>query len=103
MTPIERFATCILGKPLYPYQVEAANVILHSINHNLGWLITVMMSRQSGKNQLSAVLEAFLLCTRREGVIVKAARTFHSEVIKSRRRLLSMLENPFCVRRVWKR
>jgi|SRR5579875_384117 hypothetical protein len=101
MTPIERFATCILGKPLYPYQVEAANVILHSINHNLGWLITVMMSRQSGKNQLSAVLEAFLLCTRREGVIVKAAPTFHPQVINSRRRLLSMLENPFCARRVW--
>lgn len=33
----------------------------------------MMMSRQSGKNQLNAVLEAFSLFTRREGMIVKAA------------------------------
>jgi hypothetical protein len=32
-----------------------------------------MMSRQSGKNQLSAIIEAFLLFTRKEGMIVKSA------------------------------
>ena len=51
MTPIERFAAYIVGKPLYPYQAEVANAIMHSINQRLGWLITVMMSRQAGKNQ----------------------------------------------------
>lgn len=101
MTPIERFATWVVGKPLYDYQIEAANAILHSINHNLGWIITVMMSRQSGKNQLSAILEAFLLFTKREGMIVKAAPTFNPQIIASRRRLMQMLENPFCARRIW--
>lgn len=101
MTPIERFATYILNRPLYSYQVEAANAILHSIDNGLGWIITVMMSRQSGKNQLSAVLEAFLLFTRRQGMIVKSAPTFNPQIINSRRRLMSMLENPFCARRIW--
>ncbi len=76
-TPIELFARHILGKPLYPYQAEPANAILYSIDNNLGWIITIMMSRQSGKNQLSAVIEAFLLWTRsrRGGSIIKAAPT----------------------------
>lgn len=101
MTPIERFATYIVGKPLYPYQAQAANAILRSIQENLGEIITVMMSRQAGKNQLSAILEAFLLFTRREGCIVKAAPTFNPQIINSRRRLLSILENSFCQKRVW--
>lgn len=101
MTPIERFAAYIIGKPLYPYQVEAANAILDSINNQRGDIISVMMSRQSGKNQLSAVLEAFLLFTRPGGMIVKAAPTFSPQIINSRRRLMSMLENPFCSKRIW--
>lgn len=75
MTPIERFATYILQKPLYPYQAEVANAIMHSVDYNEGAIITVMMSRQSGKNQLSAIIEAFLMFTRKEGTIIKAAPT----------------------------
>jgi hypothetical protein len=101
MTPIERFATCIVGQPLYAYQAEAANAILYSIEHKLGWIITIMMSRQSGKNQLSAILEAFLLFTRQEGVIVKAAPTLNPQIANSRRRLMSMLNNPYCQKRIW--
>ena len=47
MTPIERFARYFIGKPLYDYQAEVANAIIHSS----GAIITVMMSRQSGKSQ----------------------------------------------------
>lgn len=101
MTPIERFATYVLKRPLYDYQIEAANAILHSINNGLGWIVTVMMSRQSGKNQLSAILEAFLLFTRPGGMIVKAAPTFNPQIVNSRNRLMQMLENPFCNKRIW--
>lgn len=100
-TPIERFARHVLKKPLYPYQVPPALAILHSIENNLGWIITVMMSRQSGKNQLSAVIEAFLLFTRKEGSIIKAAPTFTPQIIASQRRLMSMLENPLMRDRIW--
>ena len=101
MSPIERFAAYLLNKPLYPYQAEAANAIIHSINNHLGQIITVMMSRQAGKNQLSAILEAFLLFSRARGQIVKAAPTFNPQIINSQRRLMSMLENPFCSKRIW--
>ncbi len=101
MTPIERFAAYVVGQPLYPYQAQVANAIMYSIDHNLGSLITVMMSRQSGKNQLSAVIEAFLLFTRSEGVIIKAAPTFNPQIINSRRRLMQMLENDCCKKRIW--
>ncbi|MDQ2888145.1 MAG: hypothetical protein M3Y39_18910, partial [Chloroflexota bacterium] len=57
---IAAFARDVLGKPLYPYQAEVAVAILTSIVEGRGRIFTVMMARQSGKNQLSAVLEAFL-------------------------------------------
>ena len=50
-----------LGRPLRPYQREAAAAILASIRQGHGDVVTVMMSRQAGKNELSAQLESFLL------------------------------------------
>jgi hypothetical protein len=100
-TPIERFATRILGKPLYPYQALIANAILDSITRGDGAIFTVMMARQSGKNQLSAVLEAFLLAFHTEGKIIKAAPTFSPQIINSRVRLMSMLDNHFLSNRIW--
>ena len=70
---ISRFARHILGKPLYPYQAEVAEAVLDSILGGHGRIFTVMMARQSGKNQLSAVIEAYLLTCFAEGTIVKAA------------------------------
>ncbi len=100
-SPIARFARHVLGKPLYPYQCEVAEAILDSIEGGHGRIITVMMARQSGKNQLSAVLEAYLLMTRARGTIVKAAPTFTPQVINSRLRLLSMLDTPLTRERIW--
>lgn len=114
MTPVEIFASHILKKPLYPYQAEAAAAILDSIEQGRGDIITVMMARQSGKNQLSAIIEAYLLFTRSrsrsdsagmgmEGLqsIIKAAPTFTPQVINSQRRLMSMLQTRWTAARVW--
>ena len=100
-SPIARFARHVLGKPLYPYQCEVANAILDSIAGRHGRIITVMMSRQSGKNQLSAVLEAYLLMSMPRGTIVKAAPTYTPQIITSRLRLLSMLDTPLTRERIW--
>jgi hypothetical protein len=100
-SPIARFARHVLGKPLYPYQCEVAEAILDSIEGQHGRIITVMMARQSGKNQLSAVLEAYLLMTRAQGTIVKAAPTFTPQVVNSRLRLLAMLDTPLTRERIW--
>lgn len=98
---ITRFARHVLGKPLYPYQAEIAEAILESVLGGHGRIFTVMMARQSGKNQLSAVIEAYLLTCLAEGTIVKAAPTFTPQIINSRLRLLSLLDTPFTRKRVW--
>ncbi len=98
---IARFAQHVLGKPLYPYQSEIAEAILTSIYEGKGQIFTVMMARQSGKNQLSAVLEAYLLMCMPRGTIVKAAPTFAPQILNSRLRLLSMLDTPLTRERIW--
>jgi hypothetical protein len=98
---IAEFARSILNKPLYPYQLEIAEAILASIFGGQGRLFTVMLARQSGKNQLSAVLEAYLLTFMPGGTIVKAAPTFDPQITHSRLRLLSMLDNSLTSQRIW--
>ena len=88
---IENFAARIIGRPLYPYQLDIAEAILISVEQNRGWIISIMMARQMGKNQLSAIIEAYLLHRYTEGTIVKAAPTFKPQIINSRLRLMSML------------
>src|SRR5579885_3696691 len=90
---IARFARHVLGKPLYPYQSEIAGAILSSIFNGEGKIFSVMMARQMGKNQLSAVIEDYLLTCMQAGTIVKAAPTFTPQIINSRLRLLSLLED----------
>lgn len=96
------FAREILGRPLYSYQEIVGDAILRSIIAGRGDTFTVMFARQMGKNQLSAVLEAYLLFAFEQGTIVKAAPTYKPQVINSRMRLLSMLEAPLIRERVWK-
>jgi hypothetical protein len=56
------FATNVLGRKLYGYQEEIGNAILDSVLNNKGLTITCMLARQMGKNELSACVEAYLLC-----------------------------------------
>ena len=95
------FAREVLGKPLYPYQEIVGDAILDSIIHRHGHTFSVMFARQMGKNQLSAIIEAYLLTCMEQGNIVKAAPTFKPQVINSRIRLLSMLDNPLTAARTW--
>ncbi|GCE51104.1 terminase family protein [Thermosporothrix hazakensis] len=96
------FAREVLGRPLYWYQEEVGDAILESVLSGAGRTFTVMFARQMGKNQLSAVLEAYLLFCMDEGSIVKAAPTYKPQVVNSRQRLLSLLEAPLTAPRLWK-
>ncbi|MGH2508784.1 MAG: hypothetical protein ACRDHZ_15465 [Ktedonobacteraceae bacterium] len=101
MLTIAEFARDVLGKPLYPYQLEVAEAILESVQGGLGRIITVMMARQAGKNQLSATLEAYLLSTCDEGTIIKAAPTFSPQIATSHERLMRLLNGSALRERVW--
>ena len=95
LADIELFSRHVLGTPLRPYQLEPARAILDSVVNRRGRTITIMMSRQAGKNELSAQLEAYLLnlFQRRGGSIVKAAPTFHPQIVNSMLRLERTLDN----------
>lgn len=95
VSDISLFSHHVLGKPLRPYQLEPARAIVDSVLKGRGLTFTVMMSRQAGKNELSAQLEAYLLTLfqRRGGNIVKCAPTFKPQIINSKRRLEETLSS----------
>ncbi|MDA8218220.1 MAG: hypothetical protein M0Z94_11450 [Dehalococcoidales bacterium] len=94
---IHTFSKHVVGRELRPYQLEPARAIEASIFGKQGFAITVEMSRQAGKNELGAQLEAHLLnlYQRAGGSIVKAAPTFKPQVINSKLRLEGALANPW--------
>lgn len=92
---IRWFSELILGKPLRAYQLAPARAILESVLTGAGRTFAVMMSRQAGKNELSAQLEAYLLnlYQRKGGNIVKASPTFKPQTVNSILRLTDHLVN----------
>ena len=45
----------------FDYQLEVADAIIYSALQGLGWFIVVMISRQAGKNEISAFVQHYLL------------------------------------------
>lgn len=101
---IGAFSATVIGRPLRPYQLAPARAILAAIAARSGQTFTIMMSRQAGKNELSAHLECYLLTLsqHRGGQIVKAAPTFRPQLLTSLRRLERCLDNPWTQGR-WRR
>jgi hypothetical protein len=79
---------------LRPYQAEIARAVLASIYERRGLTISVEISRQGGKNELSAQLELLLLVAHalRDEDAVKCAPTFDPQAKISLRRLWSRLQ-----------
>ena len=61
LADVVRFNEVAGSRPLRPYQAEVARAVVESIAAGRGDVLTVMMARQMGKNQLSAALEHYLL------------------------------------------
>jgi hypothetical protein len=104
LADVETFGASVLKMPLRPYQAEVARAVLASVAEGRGHSLTVLMPRQSGKNQLSAHLEAYLLTRRQRtgGSLVKCAPTYQPQVLVSIARLIRALDNPLTARR-WHR
>ena len=58
---IPLFTHNINGLMLRRYQVAAAKAIVDSVRYNYGDSLVVMFPRQSGKNELQAQLQSYLL------------------------------------------
>jgi len=83
------------GVTLRPYQAEPARAILRDARLGNGNTFTVLMSRQAGKNELSAWIEKVLLVANmanRAAVGVKTAPTLTPQLRNSIRRLRAHLD-----------
>lgn len=93
------------GMKMRPYQLEPARAILNSIKNNLGLSFVVMISRQSGKDELAANLKAYLL-TRfqaHEASIVEVNPTYKPQTINAIMRLENRLSANLMSRMFWKK
>jgi len=95
LSDLSNFSRLVLKRPLRAYQLEPAHAILDSILHHHGLTFAVMMSRQAGKNELSAQLEAYLLNLYRRsgGSLVKGSPTYKPQTYNSILRLCDRMDN----------
>lgn len=97
MRDAETFAQYVSGRTLRAYQREVVETVMSAVLQRRGHSLVVMLPRQSGKNELQAHLEAYLLCLY-SGVgaeIVKVSPTLRPQAENAMRRLEGVLkENP---------
>jgi hypothetical protein len=98
---IRLFSRLVVQRELRKYQLEAARAIVDSVINRRGLTFAVVMSRQAGKNELSAQLEAYLMNLFQQvrgASLVKASPTFKPQTVNSKMRLRDCLENPWNAR-----
>jgi hypothetical protein len=94
-SPVHHAQTC--GIKLRRYQQAVAEAICNSIKLRLGLTFVVLFPRQSGKNELQAQIEAYVLTclAQRPAEIVKVSPTWKPQSINAMRRLERVLERSF--------
>ncbi len=102
---IGRFSFAGGGLRLRSYQLEAARAILDSVLERRGLSIVVMFPRQSGKNELQAQIEAYLLAlfARRAVEMVKVSPTWKPQSQNAMRRLERVLGANRLLGRRWRK
>lgn len=93
------------GIQLRPYQLEPAKAILNSIKNKLGMSFVVIISRQSGKDELAANLKAYLM-TRFQDYelgIVEVNPTYKPQTINAIMRLENRLSHNLLSKLHWKK
>lgn len=91
------------GVTLRAYQIEVARAIIESVMRGRGLTFVVMFPRQSGKNELQAQIEVYLLAHLREagGEIVKISPTLRPQSQNAMRRLERVLARSRCTADLW--
>lgn len=88
---------------LRSYQQDAAALVCRSVLQGLGLSFVVMFPRQSGKNELQAQIEAYLLALlcQRDAEIVKISPTYKPQTLNAMRRLQRVLEKNLVTAGEW--
>jgi hypothetical protein len=90
---------------LRKYQEAVAIAVVESVRFQRGLSFVVMFPRQSGKNELQAQIEAYLLTTLSltDAEIVKVSPTYKPQTMNAMRRLQRVLENNMITRGQWRK
>ncbi len=90
---------------LRPYQMDPARAIVDSVLNQRGLSFVVMFPRQSGKNELQANLEAYLLTIfcQQEMDIVKVSPTWKPQSVNAMHRLERLLKNGLITQKLWEK
>src|SRR5260221_1199160 len=96
LNDFDLFSERVIGRKLRPYQLDPGNAIVRAVRGQRGGAFSIFMSRQAGKNELSAQLEAFLLSMHvdKGGAIVKCAPAFRPQTTNSLLPLTERLNKP---------
>lgn len=105
ISDIVAFTRLFGGLRLRTYQQAVARAILRSVLGGLGHAIVVMFPRQSGKNELQARLEAYLmfLLSKQGAEMVKISPTYQPQCLNAMRRLEGALDGCLLTRGKWQR
>jgi hypothetical protein len=102
---IDTFVSASGKLKLRGYQKEVAQRIINSVVNQLGHSIVVLFPRQSGKNELQAQLEAYLLnlyCIT-DAEMIKVSPTWKPQTQNAMRRLQRVLENNIFTAERWRK
>jgi hypothetical protein len=93
------------GIALRSYQQAVARAVTDSVRNHHGLSFVVMFPRQTGKNELQAQLEAYLLCVYmdQDAEIVKASPTWKPQSLNAMRRLQRILERNLVTQTRWRK
>lgn len=93
------------GIRLRKYQRDPLLAILKSVLSHSGFSFVVMFPRQSGKNELQAQLECYLLAllSRTPAEMVKISPTWRPQSLNAMRRLERVLQANIITRRMWRK
>lgn len=88
-TSIKHFAKHLVGIILRPYQIEAAQAIIKSVFNRDGLSFVIIFSRQSGKDEMLAIIFLFLLLRFSESgaEMICAQPTFKPQTITAMERI----------------
>jgi hypothetical protein len=102
---VTTFAERGTGLKLRKYQEEVALAIARSISQSQGLTFVVIFPRQSGKNELQAQIEAFLLVMLygSNAEMVKASPTWKPQTLNAMRRLERVLSRNSLTTKRWKK
>lgn len=105
MGDVVLFSRTLSGVRLRSYQEAVARAVISSVLGGMGLSFVVMFPRQSGKNELQAHIEAYLLVLlgEKSAEMVKVSPTYQPQSLNAMRRIERVLQANLLTKGQWKR